>query len=86
MTASQALHLLNSNHIRNKIRQGPGIKTLLSQADNSWDTAELLYMAVLSRRPTRVEFSTASQLCEYSSGTQDLIWALINSDEFLFQH
>jgi hypothetical protein len=86
LTASQALHLLNSNHIRNKIKQGPGIRDLLTKADDSSDTAELIYMAVLSRRPTRGELITADQLCEYSGGRQDLIWALINSDEFLFRH
>ncbi len=85
-TASQALHLLNSNHIRNKIKQGPGTRDLLGRALNSAQTAELLYLAILSRRPTEGEMHTASQLCQYSGGGRDLIWTLINSDEFLFRH
>ncbi len=86
LTAAQALHLLNSNHIRNKLKHGPGIKDLLSQANNSGETADLLYLAILSRRPNESERHNAGQLCEYAGGTRDLIWALINSDEFLFRH
>jgi hypothetical protein len=86
LTASQALHLLNSNHIRNKIKLRSGVGELLSQAINSTEIAELVYMAVLSRRPTQGELYTAVDMCEYASGRQDLIWALINSDEFLFRH
>lgn len=86
LTAGQALHLLNSNHIRNKLKQGPGIEDLLSQASNSLETAEKLYLAILSRRPTEAEMHVAVPFCETPSGARDLAWALINSDEFLFRH
>ncbi len=86
LTAGQALHMLNSNHIRNKLKKGPGIKAILNQASNPTEAAELVYLTILSRRPSPDELSTATQLCSYSSGTRDLIWALINSDEFLFRH
>lgn len=86
LTASQALHLLNSNHLRNKLKNGPGIKRLVEQAYDSWDTASLLYLTILSRRPTEAELQIAGQLCDYDSGTRELAWALINSDEFLFRH
>ena len=86
LTASQALHLLNSNHIRNKIKRGPAIKELLQQANDSGDAVELIYMAVLSRRPIETELFNAAQFADYDSGRRDLIWGLINSDEFLFRH
>lgn len=86
LTASQALHLLNSNHIRNKLKRGPGFKRLVAEAYDSWDTANLLYLTILSRRPTEAELQIGGQLCDYESGTRDLAWALINSDEFLFRH
>lgn len=86
LTASQALHLLNSNHIGNKLTRGPGINELIEQGRDSWDTAELVYLAILSRRPTESELNIAGQLCDDPSGTRQLAWALINSDEFLFQH
>ncbi|WP_231615745.1 DUF1553 domain-containing protein [Novipirellula artificiosorum] len=86
LTAGQALHLLNSNHIRDKLKQGPGIKELLRQAINSTQTAEILYLAILSRRPTETERMTAEELCRSHEGTRDLAWALVNTDEFLFRH
>jgi hypothetical protein len=86
LTAGQALHMLNSNHIRNKLKQGPGIKELLSRGSNPTETAEIIYLAILSRRPTERELQNAIQMCGWSGGTRDLIWALINSDEFLFRH
>jgi hypothetical protein len=86
LTASQALHLLNSNHIRNKLKRGPGFKRLVEETYDSWDTANVLYLTILSRRPTAAELQIGGQLCDYESGTRDLAWALINSDEFLFRH
>lgn len=85
-TAAQALHLLNSNHIRNKLKRGPGMDDLLGQASNSYETAEVLYLAILTRPPTEAELHVAMPLCESSSGARELAWALINSDEFLFRH
>ena len=85
-TASQALHLLNSNHIRNKLRRGSGIKRIFDQSRDTWDTTNLLYLTILSRRPTESELTLGGQLCDYESGAQELAWALINSDEFIFRH
>ena len=81
LTAAQALHLLNSNHLRNKLKQGAGIRDLLTQIDS----AEALYLAILSRRPTEHERNMVVDMCLYGGG-EDVAWALINSDEFLFRH
>lgn len=86
LTAGQALHLLNSNHVRNKLKQGPGLKELRSGATSAHETAELLYLTILSRRPTDEERAMVEDLCGYESGARDVAWALINSDEFLFRH
>ena len=51
MTAAQALHLLNSTHIRLKIQKGPKLQELLTSTD-SQQMAETLYLTILSRRPT----------------------------------
>lgn len=85
LTAAQALHLLNSNHLRNKLRQGEGIRNLLEQASDR-GAAETLYLAILSRRPTDQELAAVSGLCDYPDGAREAAWALINSDEFLFRH
>jgi hypothetical protein len=81
LTAAQALHLLNSNHLRNKLKQGPGLKDLLSKAKGSEETTELLYLAILSRRPTNTEKYMVMGL-----SSRDAAWALVNTDEFLFRH
>lgn len=85
MTAAQALHLLNSNHLRNKLKQGPGIEDLFSTTSDE-DMAVTLYLAILSRRPTDEEFYLMSGMCGDLNGAREAAWALINSDEFLFRH
>lgn len=83
LSAAQALHLLNSNHLRNKLNNGPGINSLLQQA-SIYNPAEVLYLAILSRRPTDDERSLFVDIS--GNGAQDAAWALINTDEFLFRH
>lgn len=86
LTARQALHLLNSNHIQDKLNRGPGIQELIQQGRDAWDITELLYLAILSRQPSESELNKAAPLCDDPHGARELAWALINSDEFLFRH
>ena len=72
ITAGQRLHLLNSSHIRNKLRDGPGLKKLSSGGNAS----EELYFAVLSRPPGDNEGGSG----------ESHAWMLVNSTEFLFRH
>lgn len=74
VTAGQRLHLLNSSHIRNKLRDGPGMKAIAQQPG---DATENMYLAVLSRLPYGEETG---------GGGEMLAWALINSNEFLYKH
>ncbi len=84
-TAAQALHLINSTHILKKIREGSKLQQLLDSTDSS-ARGEVVYLAVLSRKPTAGEQHHASSKANSRGGAQDLVWALINSDEFLFKH
>ena len=86
LTASQALHLLNSNHIRDKFKRGAGFKKLVRRSGGRFETVDLLYLTILSRHATEGELTLGGQLCDSERGAQDLAWALINSDEFLFRH
>lgn len=79
-SAAQALHLLNSNHIRKKIEHGPAIIELMYG-----NSTENIYLAVLSRLPTDDEYDDSLSVSVYGPDKK-LVWALINSDEFLFQH
>jgi hypothetical protein len=49
-----------------------------------------MYLATLARRPTDQELQTAVAHCqsrdELVAGLEDIGWALLNTDEFLFQH
>jgi hypothetical protein len=85
MTAAQALHLLNSSHIRQKIQKGPKLQEVLTSTDPQ-QMAETLYLAILSRRPTNEERDDVGWQCDSKWGAENLVWALFNSEEFLFRH
>ena len=85
MTAAQALHLLNSSHVRSKIQKGPKIQELVTGTDPQ-QMAESLYLTIFSRRPTESEQSDAEGRCKSKWGAETLVWALVNTEEFLFRH
>ncbi|MCA8997800.1 MAG: DUF1553 domain-containing protein [Planctomycetaceae bacterium] len=87
LSAAQSLHLLNSNHIRNKLKNGPGIAKILAGAWESLTTStDSLFLAILSRRPTEEERNAVVGMCSNVESAKDVAWALINSDEFLYRH
>ena len=91
-TPAQVLHLLNSSHIQKKIEQSPGIQRLLSQPANApGEAVALIYLTILSRFPQREEYAVIQNYSQSGNpnrreATIDLIWALINSTEFLYRH
>jgi hypothetical protein len=86
ITAAQALHLLNSTHVRAKIQQGPRLQALLTATTDAQQLAETLYLTVLSRALTEDERSDAQGQCSSKWGAENLVWALVNTEEFLFRH
>lgn len=54
VTAGQRLHMLNSSHIRNKLRDGPGMKKLGSSDE--------IFLAILSRLPSGEDRGGGSDL------------------------
>ena len=90
-TAAQRLHMLNSGHIQNKIEEGPRLQAFMKTRQRPGDLAPDLYLTILSRYPTEGELSTVEAYAN-SDGVSgpaavvDLIWALINSEEFLCRH
>lgn len=86
---AQALHTLNGDIITNKIADGKGrIAKLLEQKKPHEEIVADIYLATLSRRPSAAELeSTRTFLASSPSPKEfyeDLLWALINSKQFLF--
>lgn len=91
ISPTQKMHLLNSSHIQRKIEKSSNLKVFLKSKPTPKAVIDELYLTVLSRYPTADEVALAEAYAK--SGVVkghdvwlDLVWALINSDEFLFRH
>jgi hypothetical protein len=88
----QALHLMNSNRLQAKIDKSDGRARKLAESKESEpEIIKDLYIATLNRMPTSDETTTAEKAFKAPDATrktavEDLMWALINSAEFVFNH
>ncbi|MCC2672232.1 MAG: Bacterial Ig-like domain (group 2) [Armatimonadetes bacterium] len=87
----QALALINGDEVNDKIAAPQGrVQRLIRSTTTEAQLAEELYLAALSRRPTPEELNDATSLLRSSKtkaeGAEDLMWSLLNSREFLFNH
>ncbi len=86
---AQALSLLNDPVVANRVRRAPGstVQTVLASTSDPNVIVEKLYLSALSRPPTAGEKQIA---VDYLRGgalqerTEDLLYVLINTLEFLF--
>lgn len=90
-SSSQRLQLLNSAVIQAKIMKSEKIRSVFASHPPPLETATQLYLTVLSRYPTREELEAlrAYSLTSEAKGWQvwyDLVWAMMNSSEFLYRH
>ncbi len=88
-TLTQALHMINSSYIHKKLRSSGGVLTRLMKAKlNNRELINELYLTTLSRFPTDTEFESAKAYLAESPkrrpGSEDILWALISSREFIF--
>jgi len=90
---AQSLHLLNSSEVQNKIAGGDGraAKLAADKERPNEDKIRELYRWVYSRQPDSVELKIATaHLAKHEKDPkvawEDIIWALINTKEFLFNH
>ena len=87
-TLSQALHLLNGETTNAKIAEGRVVEKLLSKGLAPLAVAEQLYVRTLGRVPTASEKAKIAARLEASTdkkeALEDLFWALLNTNEFLF--
>jgi hypothetical protein len=85
---AQALHLLNSEELASKIESPGGRARKLAESDlPPQQIVDELYLATLSRFPTDgerarglIEFHASSR----RAAAEDILWALINSKQFLY--
>jgi hypothetical protein len=89
---AQRLHLLNSSQVQGKIERSWRLKNLLqSHRRDSAALVRAIWLAVLSRPPLPEEELAAlahageSKLAA-KQAADDLVWALVNSKEFLYRH
>jgi hypothetical protein len=88
---AQALHLLNGDFLNKKIESPTGrIEALMKDNKPLPEVIEELYLATLSRPPKAEELKKAQNGIRAAptpkEGTHDLLWVLLNSREFLFNH
>ena len=90
-TLGQVLLLANSDEIENKIADGNGrVAKLVTAKAEPRAAVEDLYLAALSRLPTDVERNRAAsyiaEATDKPKALEDVLWALLNSREFSFNH
>lgn len=90
-TVVQVLHLMNSESLFSKVTTDGGIAAQLAKTDQAPSAiVESLYLSIYARRPTEAEAKTAVGLFD-AEGTsrrqtiEDLMWALLNTPEFVFK-
>ena len=88
----QALHLMNAPGLHAKITSDDGrAAALASSGKTPREIVEELYLLAYSRTPTADERAVAEGLFQAKASanrrraTEDLLWALLNSAEFLFK-
>jgi hypothetical protein len=88
----QVLHLMNAPEIQRQLSERRGRARVLAESDRTpKQIIEELFLAAYSRRPTAKEEASALQSFERAGpdrvrATEDVLWALINTMEFVFNH
>jgi hypothetical protein len=91
-TVDQALFLANDGRLRNWLQPSEGaLLKCLQDASSSSELTEELYLSVLNRLPTTAESAEATAYLaarqdERAAAIQDLVWGLLTSVEFRFNH
>ncbi len=87
---AQALHLLNAPEISGKVGHRHGRARNLAATEATPDEIiDQLYLATLSRFPREEERTLMRQafdIADRQGATEDILWALLNSREFVFNH
>ena len=88
---SQSLHLINSPNLNGKLKADDGrLHSLIKAGRSDLDIINELYLAALARYPSPPEVQVALHQVratkERRAALEDLLWALLNTEEFLYNH
>lgn len=89
-TVVQALHLMNAPALHRKVISDEGFAARLAASDKTPAAiVEELYLTLYNRFPTADESAAVVQVFEQNGdrrqATEDLMWALLNTPEFVFK-
>lgn len=89
-TLSQTLHLTVGNTIQPRLRAGGQLQQIIDSSNSPEAALEQLFVLALSRRPTSDETRELRALMGESVKDlaiyEDILWSLLNSTEFAFNH
>jgi len=95
-SVAQVLHLMNAPEIQAKLSHPLGrVHQSIRAKKTSGEIAEELYLATYSRPPRDAERTAAAAFLDaaaargstpYEQAAEDLLWSLLNTTEFLFNH
>jgi hypothetical protein len=88
---SQALSLINGDTVQGKIAAGGVVRKMIEAKKKPEEIISDLYLRTLNRAPTADERTKligfiGDKPQEQQKGLEDLLWALLNSQEFMFNH
>jgi hypothetical protein len=91
LTLNQVMHRISGDTIHGKVRDESGVLTrLLAAGLSHQEIVEELYLRAVSRYPSAAERNRAeavvAKALDTRKGFEDLLWALLNSKEFLYNH
>ncbi len=91
ITGAQRLHMLNASQVQRKIQQSPKLQAMMRDIRNPRDLIRQIYLTILSRPPTEQEWQLITAHSQNGNvrgqaAVVDLVWALLNTTEFLYRH
>lgn len=90
-TITQAMHFMNGDAVQGKVASPEGrLREMIASGATDERILEHFYLAAMSRVPKPEEISLAKAFIGKQGnrelGLQGVVWALLNSKEFLFNH
>ena len=89
-TLAQALHMVNGNTLEGKLNRSQVVPAMLKAGKKPAEIIDELFIRALSRKPSEAEAKKMLSLVSANpadkNGYDDVLWALVNSTEFEFNH